>query len=405
MKFFIFADRKPRPSYGVSHPLSIPRVSLAMDLIEAYGLLEKLRWAETRAATFAELSRFHSGDYLQAFQEAQDLGAVPTATRARYHLGTLENPYFERFFEIPARATGGSLQAAEAVIDGFCAFNPAGGMHHARAGQAQGFCFFNDPVLGILRLLEAYERVLYVDFDVHHGDGVELAFAAEPRVLTLSLHMDSRRYYPFRGGQISDCGRFGQNINFPLPKGTDDTAYLWLLKTFLPEIFESFQPDAVVLQAGTDAHFADPLGRLQLTSQGFMAAVEEVLQRCPRHADATPKLLITGGGGYHPLVLARLWTALVARLVHLQQPSAQAIPWRIPMPKAAQDLLAAVTWDQDEEEDYFPTFFKYLADDFLPENKGINDEIYQLGEQMQQHPFFKAKQRACGFIQRGVSDD
>lgn len=405
MKFFIFADRKPRPSYGSSHPLAIPRVSLAMDLIESYGLLTKANWAETRPATVAELSRFHHPDYLAAFQAAETAKAVPAETRARYQLGTLENPYFERFFEIPARATGGSLQAAEAVLDGFCAFNPAGGMHHARADRAQGFCFFNDPVLGILRLLDVYARVLYVDLDVHHGDGVELAFADDPRVVTLSLHMDSRRYYPFRGGQISDCGRFGQNINFPLPKGTDDSAYLWLLKTFLPEIFESFQPDAVVLQAGTDAHFADPLGRLQLSSQGFMAAVEEVVQHCPKHPDATPKLLITGGGGYHPLVLARLWTALVARLVNFPQPAAQAIPWRIPMPEAAQKLLTAVAWDQDEDEAYFSTFFKYLADDFLPENSAIHDQIYQLGEHMQQHPFFKAKQRACGFIPRGVVND
>jgi acetoin utilization protein AcuC len=376
-----------------------------MDLIEAYGLLEKVIWSETRAATFAELSRFHSAEYLQAFQAAQDLGAVSAATRARYHLGTLENPYFDRFFDIPARATGGSIQAAEAVLAGFCAFNPAGGMHHARAGHAQGFCFFNDPVLGILRLLAVYDRVLYLDFDVHHGDGVELAFADEPRVLTLSLHMDSRRYYPFQGGQVTDSGRFGHHINFPLPKGTNDASYLWLLKQFLPEIFASFQPDAVVLQAGTDAHFADPLGRLSLTSQGFMAAVEEVLKHCPRHADATPKLLITGGGGYHPLVLARLWTALVARLSALDQPPAQAIPWRLPMPKIAQEKLQAVPWDNDAEEAYFPDFFKYLADDFLPENSAISDEIYQLGEQMQQHPFFKSKQRTCGYLPRGETHD
>ncbi|HKJ87334.1 MAG TPA: acetoin utilization protein AcuC, partial [Gammaproteobacteria bacterium] len=186
---FFGAARYRRPSYNDNHPLGIPRVSLTVDLLQAYGALPGEEYRESRQAADYELGWFHTSEYLRAARRIEASGRTSAEDRQRYNLGNLENPTFAGFYTTAAIATGASIQAAEEVIAGRIGFNPAGGMHHAAAHQARGFCYFNDPVLGILRLRQEGWRVLYVDLDAHHGDGVEEAFAEDPEVFTLSLHM------------------------------------------------------------------------------------------------------------------------------------------------------------------------------------------------------------------------
>ena len=371
--------RRQRP-YRSSHPLAIPRTALAIDLIRAYDAVTDEELLPGRVAEVEELAWFHSGDYIAALQAAEAHGRLRAGDRERYQLGTAENPYFDHLFTIPARATGGTIQAAEQVLQGRIAFNPAGGMHHARAGAARGFCYFNDPVLGILRLRQAGWRVLYVDIDAHHGDGVEEAFVDDPEVLTLSLHMDTAYAYPFRGGRLTDCGseRGGHTtINIPLAQGTHDAEYRLLFDAVWQAALEKFRPDAVVLQAGTDMLAADPLGKLAISTECFLEIARTVLDSAPRHADGTPRLLVTGGGGYHPLLLARAWTGLWALL------SGRELPEEIPEAGAA--ALRATGWNLDEDEPYFARLFVSRFDH--PRPGKINFKKQDIMKTIRRHPF------------------
>ncbi|WP_124951799.1 acetoin utilization protein AcuC [Sulfuriferula thiophila] len=375
---YIGGPKSRRKAYGSNHPLAIPRVSLATDLIEAYGAMTEAEFMLARKAADFELEWFHTPEYVSAFKRAEALGRVSNPVRQRHQLGTLENPYFPQFFTIPATATGASIQAAEEVIRGRIAFNPAGGMHHARPDQAHGFCYFNDPVLGILRLRREGWRVLYVDIDAHHGDGVEAAFVHDPEVFTLSLHMDSRYAYPFQGGQLSDTASAGNtSLNVPLPKGTHDAEYRLLFDAVWQPVLDKFQPDAIVLQAGTDMIFADPLGKLGISTQGFLATAQTILETCPQHADGTPRLLVTGGGGYHPLVLARAWAGLWALLSGRELPET--------LPPVATAALRAVDWDMDEDEPHFEQLFSSRVDALT--DMSVRPEIADLILSIQQHPF------------------
>jgi acetoin utilization protein AcuC len=373
--------RRQRP-YRNNHPLAIPRTALAIDLICAYDALSEEEMLPGRVAEVEELAWFHAQDYIAALRAAEANGRLQNEDRARYQLGTAENPYFDHLFTIPARATGGSIQAAEEVIAGRIAFNPAGGMHHARAGSAQGFCYFNDPVLGILRLRQTGWRVLYVDIDAHHGDGVEEAFIGDPEVLTLSLHMDTAYAYPFRGGRLTDCGSEAgghSTLNVPLPQGTHDAEYRMLFDAVWEPVLKKFRPDAVVLQAGTDMLAADPLGKLNISTECFLDIAKTIIDASPRHANGTPRLLVTGGGGYHPLLLARAWTGLWALLSGRELPEA--------IPAAGAEVLRSAGWLADEDEPYFPNLFASRFDH--PEQNKISQQIQRLAEDTRHHPYFR----------------
>lgn len=373
---FIGAGQYRRHNYGSNHPLSIPRVSLTFDLINTYGALTPAEYRIGRAASKQELGWFHTEDYINALQRSEALGGVRDVDRQRHNIGNLENPYFADFFRTPALATGSSIQGAEEVLRGRRAFSPAGGMHHALPDRAEGFCFFNDAVLAVMRLRQEGLRVLYVDIDAHHGDGVEFAFADDPNVFTLSLHMDTTYAYPFKGGQIADQGGARGEyacLNVPLPRGTHDLEYALVFETLWPQVLRQFAPDAVVLQAGTDALFADPLGKFQISTQTFLAVVERIL-------DSSPRLLVIGGGGYHPLVLARCWTGLWALL------SGRTLP--VALPAAGTRVLRAVAWDHDEDEDYFSSLFESRLDTLVDEP--VRPEIDQLLSAIRaQHPLMK----------------
>ncbi|RMD70068.1 MAG: acetoin utilization protein AcuC [Gammaproteobacteria bacterium] len=333
---FLGASLYRGAGYGKRHPLAIPRVSLTQDLIQACGALLPEEFQEARRASLHELSRFHDRDYLNALMRCEALGKVPEAYRRRYGLGNLENPYFPGIFSIPATASGASIQGAEAVLGGKVAFNPAGGMHHAFPDRARGFCFLNDPVLAILRLRQEGLRVLYWDMDAHFGDGVARALRHDGATLAVSIHMDTRYAYPFEGGGMADV----PEVNLPLPKGISDAEYAHAFGRLWPAVMEAFRPDAVVLQAGADALGADPLGKFRLSIRQFLAVARRMVADAPRHPDGTPKLLVLGGGGYHPIALARCWAGLWGVLRGRELPEA--------LPEAGRKLLAAVDWDDDE---------------------------------------------------------
>lgn len=369
--FFVGAARYRRNSYGKNHPLAIPRVSLTLDLINSYGAMGPQEYRLGRPASHHELWGFHTRDYIQAFEKAQFRGRVTDQDRRIYQLGTLENPCFPGFFDTPNLATGSSIQAAELVLQGQTAFSPAGGMHHAAAHQARGFCYLNDPVLAIQRLRRAGLRVLYWDLDAHHGDGVEAAFVQDPQVQTVSIHMDPAYAYPFQGGGLTDHP--GGALNLPLPQEVNDSEYRHLFSALWPRVLEAFAPDVVVLQAGTDILAPDPLSKFRISNLLFWEMLQQIVTDSPR-------LLVLGGGGYHPIALARCWTGLWAIL------SGRALP--SPLPAAGQELLRSVDWELDDEDapDYERQFHE-LED--LPLEGNIRSEIVDRIEYLlHQHPLF-----------------
>lgn len=379
---FIGAAQYRRKSYASNHPLAIPRVSLTFDLINSYAALTQDEYLIARKVADFELEWFHTREYLAAIKRVERVGRADQFSRRHFQLGTVENPYFEGIYSIPATATGASIQAAEQVIAGRVAFNPAGGMHHARPGTAQGFCYFNDPVLGIMRLRRHGWRVMYVDIDAHHGDAVEMAFQDDCDVITMSLHMDTSYAYPFAGGQFMDAGSDANKyatINVPLPKSTNDPEYHQVFDAIFYPALAKFNPDAIVLQAGTDMLYADPLGKFSISTQCFLAVVEKILHAAPRHADGTPRLLITGGGGYHPILLARAWTGLWALI------SGRALPAEIPA--AGRALLRAVGWDADEDEAYFAALFESRLD--ASNETAPRIEIAELAAKLGEHAFLR----------------
>ena len=170
-------------------------------------------------------------------------------------------------------------------------------------------------MLGIKRLRQEGLRVLYIDMDAHHGDGVEFAFQQDPQVATCSFHMDTTYAYPFEGGAIGDSGPLNNAVNLPLPRGTHDGEYRHAYKTIWPRVFAAFRPDAVVLQSGTDILGPDPLGKFDISNRLVWEMVEFVKTLTPRHPSGVPRLLVLGGGGYHPIALARCWTGVWAVFV------------------------------------------------------------------------------------------
>lgn len=372
---FIANELYRRHSYGRNHPLSIPRVPLTYDLIRAAGGMSDSEFRQSRLATDDELQWFHTAEYVDALRHCEQLGHVPEAYRQKHQLGNVENPFFPGMFSTPAMAAGGSIQAAEEVLAGGVAFNSPGGMHHALPNQARGFCFFNDPALAILRLRREGLRVLYVDIDAHHGDGVEWAFARDPDVVCFSLHMATEYAYPFRGGGWRDWGELGNAVNVPLPKATNDTEYRQVFSALWPLVLAKSRADAIVLQAGSDLLFADPLGKFNISTGFMLELVEKILQTAPGYAVGKPRLAVLGGGGYHPLMVARAWTGIWGVL------SGRNLP--IELPAAAQDVLRQVAWDQDEEEDYFPALFTRRIDP--PREGEVRDDVRRLLDDLLTH--------------------
>ena len=191
------ADIARAYDFGSSHPLRPERVLLTYDLIDELGLTKRPGVSEipSRSATDAEITAAHDPSFLEMVQGIDD-GSIDHRRGLDFGLGTPDDPIFANMHRASAAVCGASITAAEAVAGGDAehSFNPAGGLHHARKAEASGFCIYNDPAVAIAKLLELQPtwRVMYVDVDVHHGDGVQWIFYEDPRVLTVSLHQSGR---------------------------------------------------------------------------------------------------------------------------------------------------------------------------------------------------------------------
>ena len=302
---FIYTDAYLDYDYGPTHPLQIIRLKLTYDLIKAYGLLDlpSVQFIPTIKAEEKDLVSFHSKEYLNVLKQANEGYLMGDAYL--YGLGPGDNPIFPGLFNWSLLVTGATLQAVDFVADGRgeIAFNIAGGLHHAMSARASGFCYINDPVIGIMRLLNRGKRVAYIDIDAHHGDGVQKAFYGINQVLTISLHETGYTLFPGTGfeNEIGEGEGEGYSVNLPFPPYTDDEVYLWVFEEVVPELVHAFQPDVVVTQLGVDTFYNDPLTNLHFSILGY----ERVLKRIKGLA---PRWVALGGGGYNIFNVVQAWT-------------------------------------------------------------------------------------------------
>lgn len=324
---FIGAEIFRGSSYGAWHPLRVPRVSTVMDLSRAMGWLPPDRFIQSPQAKPAALHGWHRPDYIAALQRAEVTQSVTEADRQSYGLGTPSNPVFTEMFRRPATAAGGSLLAGELLAQGGVIYHPAGGTHHGFPGRANGFCYLNDPVLAMLSLRRVgVRRIVYVDIDAHHPDGVEVAFAGDPDILMISVHEERR--WPFTGALTDTAG--GSAVNLPVPRGMNDTEMETIREALILPLVARFAPDAIVLQCGADAVEEDPLSRLTLSNNAHWAIVAALRPLAPRY-------LVLGGGGYNPWSVGRLWTGVWATLAGFEVPDR--------LPPEGEAVLRALTWE------------------------------------------------------------
>jgi acetoin utilization protein AcuC len=296
---------------GGSHPLHPIRLDLTVRLARQLGVLDGVELVEPHVAPDEELLRVHTPQYLDAVKRAPSEGAD-----LRFGLGTPDNPVFERMHEASALVVGASLAAARQIATGATerAVNIAGGLHHAMAGHAAGFCVYNDCAVAISWLLDnGFDRIAYLDIDVHHGDGVQAAFYSDPRVLTISLHQHPMTLFPGTGHprELGEGEALGTSVNVALPPGTRDAGWLRAFHAVVPSLLRAFRPQLLVTQCGVDTHAEDPLADLAVHVDGHRAAYRMLRELAAELTGG--RWLALGGGGYSLFrVVPRSWTHLLA---------------------------------------------------------------------------------------------
>jgi acetoin utilization protein AcuC len=303
------------------HPLKPERLKLTYILSKELGLIDKVQVTLPDLATREELELIHSPDFIEAVQETSATGEA----NVRYGLGTPDNPAFKGIYETGARYVGATLDAMKAIINGASnAFCISGGLHHAQRSEASGFCIFNDVAISIEYFLKRKKkaRVLYVDVDAHHGDGVQNAFYRSKDVMTISTHQTGRTLFPGTGFVYETGGAegVGYSVNVPVIPGAGSKELIHVFEEVIEPLFKAFRPNLLVTQLGVDGHYMDPLAHLAYTSYGY----ETVLKGLKKLSDDICDVgwLAVGGGGYHVVNVARLWTLFLGIMLDEEVPDA-----------------------------------------------------------------------------------
>lgn len=315
---------------GPHHPLNPLRLTLTVDLMRAYGLLDRCETIAPRAATDRELELVHTSGYIEIVRESSDWGA---GLHAGAGLGTQDNPIYPGMHDIAALTCGGSMAALDEVLSGrrSRAFSIAGGMHHAHRARAAGFSVYNDAAVAIAaaRRERPGLRVLYIDIDAHHGDGVQEAFFGSAEVMTISIHETGLNAFPGTGFpfEVGYGEGLGYSVNVPLPRFADDGCYTLAFDAIVDPVARAFAPDVIVAQLGADAHHDDPQTELGMTLPGYRDTVRRIIGLADELCEG--RLAALGGGGYHVVdVVPLAWTWVMAELLGIELSDEIPESWR-----------------------------------------------------------------------------
>ncbi len=319
---YYYDEEVGRSYYGPNHPMKPHRLCMTHNLVLAYDLHKHLQIFRPRTSTNEEFTQFHSEDYISFLSKiTPDKQHQYVAEMQRFNLGE-DCPIFDHMLDFCRRYTGGSVDGVRRLNQGLSdiAINWSGGLHHAKKSEASGFCYINDLVLAILELLKQHARVVYIDIDIHHGDGVEEAFYMTDRVMTVSFHKYGDMFFPGTGS-LRDVGMNSgkyYSVNVPLNDGIDDRSFVDLFKFVMQDVMDIYQPGAIVLQCGADSLAGDRIGCFNLSLKGHAECVTFM-------KSFGKPILVTGGGGYTKTNVARCWANETATL--LDKNLAEDIPF------------------------------------------------------------------------------
>lgn len=303
---FVYHDDYLNYQFGPRHPFKPIREKYTFDLLKRLGIFDgKARHFEPKPVREVDLLLVHSRKYVDFVKRKSETGTG--------YLDYGDTPATKGIYEATCSVVGGSLCAADLMMSGEAlhAFNPGGGLHHATANSAAGFCVFNDIAIVIRYLQKEYnlERIAIVDIDGHHGDGTQKIFYREP-ILKISLHRYGLGFYPGTG-KVCEVGEGlgkGYSVNIPLSVGTGDEAYLHAFNEIVPPLIKKYKPEVLLNQFGVDTHYEDPLVGLALTTKAYKE-ISSTLHRLA-HETSNGRYLIFGGGGYEPKNVARCWAIM-----------------------------------------------------------------------------------------------
>lgn len=333
---FIYSDKSLDYHFHEEHPFNQKRVLLVKELLEATGSLSAHDILAPRKATDEELQLFHDPSYVDAVKKAGN-NQLSSTKGLEFGLDTEDTPIFPKMHDAASWLVGGTLTAVDAVIENKRdhVLNLGGGLHHGFKRKASGFCIYNDAAVAIKYIRKKYQaRVLYVDTDAHHGDGVQWAFYDDPSVCTLSIHETGRYLFPGTGN-IHERGiqsGHGYSFNIPIDAFTEDESFLQVYEKAFREIAEFFKPDIVITQNGADAHAFDPLTHLCLSMESYERI--PLLAHELAHEYCTGKWVALGGGGYDmwrvaPRAWAQIWNVMQeGKTVHGEIPESWLAKWQ-----------------------------------------------------------------------------
>ncbi|MFX1566324.1 MAG: acetoin utilization protein AcuC [Promethearchaeota archaeon] len=323
-----YDERFIKYDLGPHHPLHQDRILLHYELSKALGILSAKGVSEPNfePASDDQLRFVHTQEYIDEIRALSQERGYST-------LDMGDTVAFPGAYDITRLMVGATLAGVDSVMQGKTdhAWNPGGGLHHAHSNRAAGFCIFNDVAIACHYLKHKYQqkRILYLDIDVHHADGVEEQFVRDPEVLTLSIHQTGRTLFPGTGypHDVGDGEGRGYTVNLPLPPYTQDDQYLHAFEAIVPPIIETYRPQVIVMQNGVDTHFQDELGNLILTTHTFAKISQRVHELA--HQYVKGKLVAVGGGGYSYYSVPRCWTVILGQLVGLNLPDAIPESWQL----------------------------------------------------------------------------
>jgi acetoin utilization protein AcuC len=317
---YVYNDDFQEYNFGSDHPLQPVRLKLAYELSNEYGIFdnENVRVVAGHLASKEELLLVHDQDYIDAVMNASK-SREDDMSFLEYGVGPGDNPAFEHMHEAAAMIAGASITAVDAVMESGSdhAISISGGLHHALRNKASGFCIYNDCSIAIEHACKKYGiRVVYLDTDAHHGDGVQWSFYDRPDVLTISLHEDGRFLFPGTGfiDEVGTGAGEGFSVNLPFEPGVYDKLYMDAFEQIVPPIIRAFKPDLIVSQNGCDTHYTDPLAGMSLSTGSYESIYSTIHNLAHEVCDG--RMVALGGGGYQIYqVVPRAWTLLTADLV------------------------------------------------------------------------------------------
>jgi acetoin utilization protein AcuC len=354
---FLYSADEIKYHFYEGHPFNQNRLKPTLDLLQRAGALTEAMIREPSPVTIDELALVHSLPYIKAVQALSSTTNNKDWTEKADQFGLDhdgDTPHFAGMHEATSQIVGGTLAAVEKVMSGETkhALHLGGGLHHAMRGKGSGFCVYNDAAVAIASIRQKYNaRVMYIDTDVHHGDGVQWMFYTDPDVFTLSIHETGKYLFPGTGA-VNERGEesgFGYSLNIPVEPYTEDESWLECFSEVFQKAIASFRPDIIISQHGCDAHAFDPLAHIQCSMSSYLRMPEIIHEAA--HTWCEGRWVALGGGGYDiwrvvPRAWSLLWLVmtdhpLIAKINHdsnLQLPEDWVSHWQHQSPSALPTL-------------------------------------------------------------------